>query len=156
MLRKMVSPRRLSLLTRCRGWTRLRVYMRNLMYRQQRRLCILVSTRDQSNLIYSSCPLGTGASDTVRITFFKSSKPCFLCVFQTTAVITSFVIAMLAHPEAQKKAQQEIDSVVGTDHLPSFEDENSLPYLTALILEVYRWKEIGPFGTCCAFSVSQY
>ena len=35
---------------------------------------------------------------------------------------------MLFHPAAQRKAQQEIDAVVGQDRLPTFEDRASLPY----------------------------
>lgn len=45
---------------------------------------------------------------------------------------------MALHPEAQKKAQAEIDSVVGTDRLPEFSDMDSLPYVTALTEEVWR------------------
>jgi hypothetical protein len=37
-------------------------------------------------------------------------------------------MAMLLRPEALHKAQKEIDSVVGTDRLPSITDRCSLPY----------------------------
>lgn len=51
----------------------------------------------------------------------------------------NFVLAMLKHPEVQRRAQQEIDSVVGNDRLPSFEDREKLPYVRALCLELLRY-----------------
>jgi cytochrome P450 len=53
---------------------------------------------------------------------------------------------MLANPEVQKRAQEEIDAVVHEGHLPSFEDEESLPYVSAIVKEVLRWKPVGPIG----------
>ena len=47
---------------------------------------------------------------------------------------------MAMNPEVQKRAQMEIDTVVGTDRLPEFGDYGSLPYITAIIKEVLRWK----------------
>ena len=35
---------------------------------------------------------------------------------------------MVLHPTAQKKAQEEIDAVVGQDLLPTFTHRASLPY----------------------------
>ena len=45
---------------------------------------------------------------------------------------------MLMYPEIQRKAQAEVDRVVGRDRLPDFSDEPSLPYVTALVKEVLR------------------
>lgn len=53
---------------------------------------------------------------------------------------------MLANPEALKKAQQEIDSVVKPGFLPSFDDEDSLPYVSAIVKEVLRWSTVTPLG----------
>ncbi|KAJ7723619.1 cytochrome P450 [Mycena maculata] len=64
----------------------------------------------------------------------------------TVAALGTFLLAMLANPEAQKKAQDEIDSVVGHGHLPGFDDEPSLPYISALVKEVLRWKPVTPIG----------
>ena len=46
---------------------------------------------------------------------------------------------MAMYPDVQRKAQQELDHVVGSDRLPDFEDHNSLPYVSALLREVLRW-----------------
>ncbi|KZP33652.1 cytochrome P450 [Athelia psychrophila] len=49
---------------------------------------------------------------------------------------------MLRCPEAQKTAQEELDSVLGKNQLPEFADENSLPYCGALVKELYRWRPV--------------
>jgi cytochrome P450 len=58
----------------------------------------------------------------------------------------TFFLAMLMNPEAQAKAQEEIDRVIGTDRLPTFDDEPKLPYVSALSKEVFRWQQVAPFG----------
>ncbi|KAJ7251434.1 cytochrome P450 [Mycena rebaudengoi] len=62
----------------------------------------------------------------------------------TSAALGTFILAMLANPDVQKRAQEEIDAVVHEGHLPSFEDEESLPYVSALVKEVLRWKPVIP------------
>ncbi|KAF8149693.1 cytochrome P450 [Mycena galopus ATCC 62051] len=64
----------------------------------------------------------------------------------TVAILGTFALAMLLHPDIQKKAQLEIDSVVGRDRLPTFDDRPSLPYITALLKEVLRWKPVAPLA----------
>jgi hypothetical protein len=65
----------------------------------------------------------------------------------------SFFLAMLLYPEAQRKAQRELDTVMhpavenhGHLSLPTFEDAENLPYITALVQEVLRWNVIAPLG----------
>lgn len=53
---------------------------------------------------------------------------------------------MALHPEVMKKAQAEIDAVVGNDRLPTFADREHLPYLDALTKEVLRWNTVAPTG----------
>ncbi|KAF7760180.1 hypothetical protein Agabi119p4_10856 [Agaricus bisporus var. burnettii] len=57
----------------------------------------------------------------------------------TIALFSHFLMAMLLYPEALHQAQKEIDSVVGTDRLPTMMDRSSLPYVQALINETLRW-----------------
>ena len=54
---------------------------------------------------------------------------------------------MIAFPEVQRRAQAEIDAVVGRDRLPTFADAPRLPYVRAVIREVLRWRPGGPFST---------
>ena len=51
---------------------------------------------------------------------------------------------MALYPEAQKKAQAEIDAVVGPNRLP---DRPSLPYINAVVKETTRWNLVTPLGT---------
>lgn len=60
--------------------------------------------------------------------------------------MVTFIMAMVLHPEAYKKAQEEIDRVVGKDRLPEFSDAESLPYISAVIKEVMRWNPVTPLG----------
>lgn len=62
--------------------------------------------------------------------------------------MANFYLAMTLHPEAQKKAQVELDRVVGIDRLPTFEDRENLPYVGALVKEVMRWHPVLPLGRC--------
>ncbi|KAI0315374.1 CyP450 monooxygenase [Amylostereum chailletii] len=62
----------------------------------------------------------------------------------TVAILCIFLLAMVMHPDAQKKAQKEIDTVLGSTRLPEFEDESSLPYVGALVKEVLRWHPGAP------------
>ena len=53
---------------------------------------------------------------------------------------------MALYPEVQKKAQEEIDAVVGPNRLPNFNDRPSLPYINAVVKESSRWNLVGPLG----------
>lgn len=53
---------------------------------------------------------------------------------------------MINYPEIQRKAQAEIDRVVGTDRLPAIEDRDSLPYVMAICKETLRWHTVVPQG----------
>ena len=67
--------------------------------------------------------------------------------FETTPSTFMFVVlACVLHPECAQRAQRELDEVVGNDRLPTFEDASRLPYLTAFISEVMRWRPILPIG----------
>ncbi|KAI6042046.1 cytochrome P450 [Pisolithus marmoratus] len=64
----------------------------------------------------------------------------------TTSTVLIFLLAMVLHPVVQRKAQEEIDRVVGTDRLPDFGDRPNLPYVEAVLLETIRWVPVGPLG----------
>ena len=53
---------------------------------------------------------------------------------------------MALYPEIQRKAQVQLDSFVGADRLPEFEDIDSLPYITAIVKELLRWRPVVPLG----------
>ena len=57
-----------------------------------------------------------------------------------------FTLAMVLHPHVWKRAQAEIEVVVGTSRLPDFSDRAALPYVEAIIRETLRWHPVGPLG----------
>ncbi|KAI5123170.1 hypothetical protein M0805_000871 [Coniferiporia weirii] len=64
----------------------------------------------------------------------------------TVSSLSCFFLAMAIFPDVQRKAQEEIDRVIGTDRLPSFEDRPNLPYIDAIVKEVLRWHPVAPMG----------
>lgn len=56
------------------------------------------------------------------------------------------VLQMALRPEIMRHAQAELDAVVGKDRMPTFQDQDRLPYLSAVIKEVIRWHTIILFG----------
>ncbi|KAG6875506.1 hypothetical protein C0992_003556 [Termitomyces sp. T32_za158] len=64
----------------------------------------------------------------------------------TWSAISTFIYAMLAFPACQSKAQQEINSVIGSERLPEFEDRKDLPYVEAVLKETLRWHAAVPLG----------
>ncbi|KAJ5994575.1 hypothetical protein N7451_010299 [Penicillium sp. IBT 35674x] len=64
----------------------------------------------------------------------------------TVSSIGTFFLAMALSPEAQQKAQSEIDRVIGTSQLPTLADRDRLPYVNAVVKEVFRWHPVVPMG----------
>jgi cytochrome P450 len=64
----------------------------------------------------------------------------------TAAAISSFFLVMTLHPEIQRKAQKEIDRVVGSERLPTFDDRAELPFLECILREIYRWSTPSNIG----------
>ncbi|OJI85071.1 hypothetical protein ASPTUDRAFT_54746 [Aspergillus tubingensis CBS 134.48] len=64
----------------------------------------------------------------------------------TISTLGGFFLAMVLYPDVQRKAQEEIDRVVGTDRLPSFSDRDNLPYIDAMVKEALRWHSVTPMG----------
>ena len=57
---------------------------------------------------------------------------------QTWATLLIFMLAAVRNPDAVKKAQEEIDRVVGPGRLPTFDDMDALPYVGCLLKETIR------------------
>ncbi|PSS38121.1 hypothetical protein PHLCEN_2v28 [Hermanssonia centrifuga] len=56
----------------------------------------------------------------------------------TVSSLGTFILAMMLYPTVQKRAREELDRVIGSDRLPSFEDELELPYVSAVVKEAFR------------------
>ncbi|KAI0670902.1 CyP450 monooxygenase [Trametes maxima] len=57
-----------------------------------------------------------------------------------------FFVAMAMYPDIQRKAQAELDAVVGADRLPDFSDMDLLVYVRALLKEIHRWHTVVPLS----------
>ena len=68
-------------------------------------------------------------------------------IIKTVSSIYSLFLALLLFPQVQTRAQAELDSVIGRERLPSFDDMPRLPYIEALCKELMRWFVVAPMGT---------
>jgi cytochrome P450 len=84
--------------------------------------------------------LKLGAIDEETAEIMKGAAAViFIAGFETTSsAIITFILLMVNHPRVLAEAQKEMDEVVGTDRLPSFDDKASLPYLECIIYEIVR------------------
>lgn len=64
----------------------------------------------------------------------------------SSSTLVTMVLACVMFPEAVKKAQQEIDEVVGSDRSPGFDDLLNMPYVEAFVKEVFRWRSVAIIG----------
>ncbi|RDA89032.1 hypothetical protein CP532_0644 [Ophiocordyceps camponoti-leonardi (nom. inval.)] len=60
--------------------------------------------------------------------------------------LASFILASILFPDVQAKAQEELDQVIGTKRLPTMKDREKLPYIDAMVKEIFRWNPVAPFG----------
>ncbi|KAG1802494.1 cytochrome P450 [Suillus variegatus] len=63
-----------------------------------------------------------------------------------SAAITIAILAAACHPEAQARVQEQLDTVVGKERAPSFEDVQRLTELHAFMHESLRWRPVVPLG----------
>ncbi|KZS87613.1 cytochrome P450 [Sistotremastrum niveocremeum HHB9708] len=62
------------------------------------------------------------------------------------SAMRTFVLMMVLNPDVQRRGQEEIDRVIGSDRLPLTSDRGDLPYIDALAKEVLRFHPPGPLG----------
>ena len=53
---------------------------------------------------------------------------------------------MARNTHVVKKAQKQLDEVTGGERLPEHSDIAELPYITAIIKEIFRWSPPVPMG----------
>ncbi|KAF9024672.1 cytochrome P450 [Hymenopellis radicata] len=69
--------------------------------------------------------------------------------------LNSFILALISFPEAQRKAQEEVDAIVGPGRTPSLADYENLPYIRAFVQEVHRTRPLTPLAIPHATTVTQ-
>ncbi|KII85530.1 hypothetical protein PLICRDRAFT_178586 [Plicaturopsis crispa FD-325 SS-3] len=90
-------------------------------------------------------------NDATRAEEEQIAKSCVAMAYvggadTTVSAVQSFFLAMASHPAVQRKAQAELDAVVGTGRLPDFSDRSALPYISALLKEIMRWQPVTPLA----------
>ncbi|KAG1739606.1 cytochrome P450 [Suillus lakei] len=82
-----------------------------------------------------------------EIALKRAAAAAILGSYETTSsTLMVFALAMVLYPDAQRRAQAEIDSVIGRDRLPTFEDRALLPCVESILRETFRWHPILPLG----------
>ncbi|CAL1262528.1 unnamed protein product [Larinioides sclopetarius] len=56
------------------------------------------------------------------------------------------ILTMATYQDVQKKVQQEIDNVIGSERMPSWDDHSKMPITEATIMELMRWRTIVPIN----------
>jgi hypothetical protein len=69
--------------------------------------------------------------------------------------MTFLFLALVLFPEVQRRAQAELDVVIGRDRLPTFNDRPRLPYMEAMCKELLRWQMVVPISTILSFYESR-
>ncbi|XP_053109085.1 cytochrome P450 2D17-like isoform X2 [Hemicordylus capensis] len=62
----------------------------------------------------------------------------------TASTVLWGLLNLVCHPEVQKRVQEEIDKVIGRAKPPMMDDQQKLPYTTAVIHEIQRFADILP------------
>ncbi|KZT05284.1 cytochrome P450, partial [Laetiporus sulphureus 93-53] len=97
-----------------------------------------------SNLLQEISQTAGGIEDEVRIR--AGAAVIYQGMTCTGAFLTSFVLAMVLYPEVYRRAQVEMDAVVGQTRLPTPDDQPMLPYLECILKEVFQWCCSAPLG----------
>lgn len=103
-------------------------YVSKLIQQLERENNGSLNQTDEHAVIWTAASLYGAAADTIVIT------------------LTAFTAAMVMYPDVQRKAQEELNRVVGPNRLPTFDDRKDLPYINALVKETLRWWPIAPMG----------
>ncbi|OIW27060.1 putative cytochrome P450 [Coniochaeta ligniaria NRRL 30616] len=64
----------------------------------------------------------------------------------TSSILIAFIHAITKWPEVLKKAQAEVDAVVGGDRTPTWDDYAKLPYIASCVKEGHRWRPVVPLA----------
>lgn len=64
----------------------------------------------------------------------------------TASTLCSGILMLITNPSVQAVAHAELDHVIGTDRMPTFDDEGRLPYVRALCAEILRIRPVAVLG----------
>ncbi|XP_053380026.1 cytochrome P450 1A1-like [Mercenaria mercenaria] len=64
----------------------------------------------------------------------------------TCSTLSNLFLCLMNHPNYQRKAQEELNRVVGNERLPTIDDRRNCPFMEALVMETLRYITPSPFG----------
>ncbi|TFK27925.1 cytochrome P450 [Coprinopsis marcescibilis] len=100
-----------------------------------------------SDMIERLPPAFDPSREETEVLFRKVASTAHIGGADTTfAALRTFLYAMAAYPEVQRKVQAEIDREVDAGRLPTFGDRERLRYVDAMLKEVLRWVTVIPFA----------
>ncbi|KAF8440478.1 cytochrome P450 [Boletus edulis BED1] len=88
----------------------------------------------------------TDAENAIRLIKGAAASSLLGASDTTDSTLQVFVLAMVLNPDAQRRAQAEIQAVVGSERLPDFSDRPNMPYIEAVYRETLRWHPALPFA----------
>ena len=94
----------------------------------------------ETHILFSRCRYGTAIPVYATLYLLTADLP------QSATTMQGAFLAMSLYPEAQRKAQEELDRIVGRGRLPNFGDLDSLVYINAVVKESLRWHNVVPLG----------
>ncbi|CUS11964.1 unnamed protein product [Tuber aestivum] len=90
--------------------------------------------------VYKNSPLSQGMSE-LEISY--DAGILYEAASDTTTIaLEVFILAMVKFPHVARRAQEELDRVVGESRLPGWQDQASLPYIQKVIKETLRWRPV--------------
>ncbi|KAL0569129.1 hypothetical protein V5O48_012842 [Marasmius crinis-equi] len=98
--------------------------------------------KDQELVIKGVCATGYGG--TILFPEYLRQKPILIepsptaGADTTVSAMETFFLAMGMHPDVQKKAQNELNAIVGRGRTPGYEERPNLPYIEAIFRETLR------------------
>ncbi|KAF8992253.1 cytochrome P450 [Cyathus striatus] len=130
-----------------REWKKLALASRDMPFEEGERK-IHEGVGKSSFLSLSLDAIDPAKDTTYQRLVIKDAAGMFFSAGSDTSVsaLHSFILAMLRFPEIQRKAQRELDAIINDVRLPTFQDEPSLPYLSAILKEVLRTRPPAPMA----------
>jgi hypothetical protein len=92
--------------------------------------------------LYAFCSFHARRSSLGERAVFEFSE-AFANYLQTSGIIQWFLALIPSYPHVAEKAYEELDRVVGRERWPNTEDEPNLPYIRAIIKEVWNTSNRG-------------
>ncbi|EKM55878.1 uncharacterized protein PHACADRAFT_209390 [Phanerochaete carnosa HHB-10118-sp] len=135
------------------NWRKLVDAMFEVPYYQFKAAMVHLLSRSRSRMYLKallSLLSNADATDVSRLDeiFIALTGTAYAAGEETTVIaLSTFILAMILHPEIQVFVQEELDRVIGRDRLPQVDDRQSLPRVTAVMNEVLRWHSPLPLAT---------